>query len=179
MQTNLEYYKIFYYVSKYNSISLAAEALSISQPAVSQAVKHLESDLSCALFVRTSKGVRLTKEGGLLAEYVRKGYETILTGEKKLSEMLNLDAGEICVGASDMTLQFYLLPYLETFHDAFPQIKVTVTNAPTPETLKHLQDGKIDFGIISTPVNNKYDFKMTPVRKIQDVFVAGKKFEYL
>lgn len=47
MQTNLEYYKIFYYVSKYNSISLAAEALSISQPAVSQAVKHLESDLSC------------------------------------------------------------------------------------------------------------------------------------
>ena len=51
MQTNLEYYKIFYYVSKYNSISLAAEALSISQPAVSQAVKHLESDLSCALFV--------------------------------------------------------------------------------------------------------------------------------
>ena len=54
MQTNLEYYKIFYYVSKYNSISLAAEALSISQPAVSQAVKHLESDLSCALFVRTS-----------------------------------------------------------------------------------------------------------------------------
>ena len=104
MQTNLEYYKIFYYVSKYNSISLAAEALSISQPAVSQAVKHLESDLSCALFVRTSKGVRLTKEGGLLAEYVRKGYETILTGEKKLSEMLNLDAGEICVGASDMTV---------------------------------------------------------------------------
>ncbi len=83
-------------------------------------------------------------------------------------------------GASDMTLQFYLLPYLEAFHDAFPQIKVTVTNAPTPETLKHLQDGKIDFGIISTPVNNKYDFKMTPVRKIQDVFVAGKKkFEYL
>ena len=123
--------------------------------------------------------MRLTKEGGLLAEYVRKGYETILTGEKKLSEMLNLDAGEICVGASDMTLQFYLLPYLEAFHDAFPQIKVTVTNAPTPETLKHLQDGKIDFGIISTPVNNKYDFKMTPVRKIQDVFVAGKKFEYL
>ena len=45
MQTNLEYYKIFYYVSKYNSISLAAEALSISQPAVSQAVKQLELSL--------------------------------------------------------------------------------------------------------------------------------------
>ena len=82
MQPNLEYYKIFYYVSKYNSISLAAEALSISQPAVSQAVKHLESDLSCALFVRTSKGVRLTKEGGLLAEYVEKDMRQSLPGRK-------------------------------------------------------------------------------------------------
>lgn len=109
---------------------------------------------------------------------MRKGYETILTGEKKLSEMLNLDAGEICVGASDMTLQFYLLPYLEAFPEHFHR-QGDRDECPTPETLKHLQDGKIDFGIISTPVNNKYDFKMTPVRKIQDVFVAGKKFEYL
>lgn len=179
MKTNLEYYKIFYYVLKYNSISQAAEALAISQPAVSQAVKHLESDLDCSLFVRTSKGVRLTKEGEMLANYVVKGYETIHQGERKLSEMLNLDAGEICIGASDMTLQFYLLPYLEKFHETFPQIKVAVTNAPTPETIKHLQDGRIDFGIISTPVNNKHDFKMIPVRKIQDVFVAGNRFSYL
>lgn len=178
-QTNLEYYKIFYYVAKYKSISQAAEELSISQPAVSQAVKHLEGDLNCPLFIRTSKGVRLTKEGEMLSAYVTKGYETILAGEKKLSQMLNLDAGEICIGASDMTLQFYLLPYLERFHENFPQIKVTVTNAPTPETLVHLQTGKIDFGIVSTPVNNKYDFKMIPVKKIQDVFVAGKRFEYL
>lgn len=179
METNLEYYKIFYYVSKLGSISLAAEALSITQPAVSQAVKHLERDLKCALFIRTTKGVRLTKEGEMLASYVNKGYETILTGEKKLSEMLNLEAGEICIGASDMTLQFYLLPYLESFHEKFPQIKVTVTNAPTPETLGHLQDGKIDFGIVSTPLKNKYDFKVIPVRDIQDVFVAGKRFSYL
>ena len=103
--------------------------------------------------------MRLTKEGGLLAEYVRKGYETILTGEKKLSEMLNLDAGEICVGASDMTLQFYLLPYLEAFHDAFPQIKVTVTNAPTPETFETFAGPeKIDFGIISTPGEQQIRF---------------------
>lgn len=179
MQTNLEYYRIFYYVAKCRSISQAAEALSISQPAVSQVIKHLESDLKCALFVRTPKGVRLTKEGEMLSGYVTKGYETILSGERKLSEMLNLESGEICIGASDMTLQFYLLPYLERFHESFPDIKVTVTNAPTPETLVHLQTGKIDFGIVSTPVNNKYDFKVLPVKKIQDVFVAGKRFEAL
>lgn len=179
MDINLEYYKIFYYVARYGSITLAAEKLSISQPAVSQAVKHLEGNLSCTLFVRTSKGVRLTKEGEMLFSYVGRGYETILSGEKKLSEMLNLEQGEICVGASDMTLKFYLLPYLEQFHERYPGIRVTVTNAPTPETLEHLSDGKIDFGIVSTPIQDKQHLKTVPVRQIQDVFVAGKKFGHL
>lgn len=179
MDINLEYYKIFYYVASYKSITLAAEMLSISQPAVSQAVKHLESNLSCTLFVRTSKGVRLTKEGEMLFSYVQRGYETILSGEKKLSEMLNLEQGEICIGASDMTLQFFLLPYLEEFHERYPGIRVTVTNAPTPETLSHLADGKIDFGIVSTPVSEKPYLKIVPVKEIRDVFVAGRKFEYL
>lgn len=177
MDINLEYYKIFYYVASYKSITLAAETLSISQPAVSQAVKHLENGLSCTLFVRTSKGVRLTKEGEMLFSYVERGYETLLSGEKKLAEMLNLESGEICIGASDMTLQFYLLPYLEQFHEAYPKIRVTVTNAPTPETLRHLGDGKIDFGIVSTPIPKRQNLQLVPVRSIQDVFVAGKKFE--
>ena len=179
MNSNFEYYKVFYYVGRLGSITAAAEALCISQPAASQAIKQLEKALNTKLFLRTQKGVRLTTEGKLLYPYVERGMENLMDGEEMLKRLVDMDMGEVRIGASDMTLQFYLLPYLEAFHDAFPQIKVTVTNAPTPETLKHLQDGKIDFGIISTPVNNKYDFKMTPVRKIQDVFVAGKKFEYL
>lgn len=179
MDINLEYYKIFYYVASYKSITIAAEKLSISQPAVSQAVKHLEKDLSCTLFVRTPKGVRMTKEGDMLFSYVQRGYETILSGEKKLLEMLNLEKGEICIGASDMTLQFYLLPYLEQFHEKYPKIRVTVTNAPTPETLKHLADGKIDFGIVSTPIEPHPHLKVTAVKEISDIFVAGKKFEHL
>lgn len=179
MDINLEYYKIFCYVAKYKSITQASEMLMISQPAVSQAVKHLEQALCCTLFVRTSKGVRLTKEGEMLFSYVERGYETICSGEKKLSEMLNLENGEICIGASDMTLQFYLLPYLEKFHEKYPKIRITVTNAPTPETLKHLGDGKIDFGIVSTPIEASGRIRQVAVRKIQDVFVAGKKFEAL
>lgn len=179
MDINLEYYKIFYYAARGKSITLAAEKLAISQPAVSQAIKHLETALSCALFVRTSRGVRLTKEGEMLFSYVERGYESILSGEKKLLEMLNLDEGEICVGASDMTLQFYLLPYLEQFHEKYPKIRIKVTNAPTPETLRHLADGKIDFGIVSTPIPSHPHLKVVPVREISDIFVAGRKFETL
>lgn len=179
MNISLEYYKFFYYAAKCGSITQAAEALSVTQPAVSQALRTLAKSLGTDLFVRNGKGVHLTPAGEILFDYVKRGYEEIETGERKVLEMINMETGEIRIGASDMTLQFYLLPYLEAFHEKFSQIKVTVTNAPSPETLKHLQNGKIDFGIVSTPVQNRYDFKMTPVRKIQDVFVAGRKFEYL
>ncbi|MCI8937199.1 MAG: LysR family transcriptional regulator [Lachnospiraceae bacterium] len=176
MAENLEYYKIFYYTAKYGSLTAAAAELSISQPAVSQALKQLENALSAKLFVRASRGIRLTMEGEVLYEYVKEGYEQIMAGERKLASMLQLEYGELKIGASDMTLKYYLLPFLQKFHEQFPGIKVTVMNAPTPETLKLLRQGKIDFGVVSTPSCREPEFHVMPVREIEDVFVAGRKF---
>ncbi|MBD5549214.1 MAG: LysR family transcriptional regulator [Lachnospiraceae bacterium] len=176
MAENLEYYKVFYYTAKYGSLTAAASELSISQPAVSQALKQLESALSAKLFVRASRGIRLTPEGQVLYEHVKEGYEQIRLGERKLASMLQLEHGELKIGASDMTLKYYLLPLLQKYHEQFPGIKVTVMNAPTPETLNLLRQGKIDFGVVSTPVGNEQEFHIIPVRKIEDVFVAGWKF---
>lgn len=176
MTANLEYYKVFYYVAKTGSFTVAARELSVSQSAVSQSVKQLEIALNTTLFRRIAKGVALTKEGELLFSYVAKGYEQIEAGEKKLEQMLNLELGEIRIGASDMTLQFYLLPYLEKFHEQFPKVKVTVTNGPTPETLEFLKEGKIDFGVVSTPFNEAEGLEIKRVKEISDTFVAGRKF---
>lgn len=173
---NLEYYKVFYHVARAGSLTVAAKELNVSQPAVSQAVKQLETALGTKLFTRASKGVRLTGEGSLLYGYVAKGYEQIKLGEQKLEQMLNLELGEIHIGASDMTLQFYLLPYLEQFHEKYPHIKVVVSNAPTPETLRNLDENKIDFGVVSTPFDNQGGLQVANVREIEDVFVAGRKF---
>ena len=179
MNINLEYYKIFYYVAKSGSFTQAGEELCISQPAVSQAIKLLETNLGSKLFLRIPKGVKLTPEGEMLYNYVQRGYEYIRMGEVKFQKMLDLEQGEIRIGASDMTLQFYLLPYLESFHEKFPKIKVIVTNAPTPETIDYLYDGKIDFGIVSEPFEAKPEIKITKVREIQDIFVAGNRFKEL
>lgn len=179
MDINFEYYKIFYFVAELGSLSRAAKKLCVSQPAVSQAVKQLEENLSCSLFVRGSRGVKLTNEGELLYTYVKKGCEMILGGEEKLRQVLELESGEIKIGASDMTLKYFLLPYLERFHERYPKIKVSVTNAPTPETLSYLMDGTIDFGIISGPADVGRAIKTIPVKEINDIFVAGNRFEKL
>lgn len=176
MTANLEYYKVFYHVAKTGSLTQAAKLLSVSQPAVSQSIKLLEEQLGTPLFTRVSRGMRLTPEGELLYAYVSKGYEQIEIGEQKLKQMRNLELGEVRIGASDMTLQFYLLPFLERFHERYPSIKVIVTNAPTPETLRNLRNGQIDFGVVSTPFDPVPDIRAVPVRTIEDIFVCGRRF---
>ena len=176
---NIEYYKVFYFVGRLGSITAAAEALCISQPAVSQAIKQLEQSLNSKLFIRNQKGVKLTAEGKLLFPYVDRGIENLLDGERMLRRLVELDMGEIRIGASDMTLQFYLLPFLEQFHAKYPNVKVTVTNGPTPETLDALYEGKIDFGVVTTPFDAKQEVDSRKVRKIHNVFVAGKKYLHL
>ena len=176
MISNLEYYKVFYYVGKHKSITEAAKELSISQPAVSQSIHQLENTLGCTLFQRTSRGMKFTSEGALLYRYVEKGYEHIEIGEERLKQLMHLDAGEVRIGASDMTLKFFLLPYLEKFHELYPGIKVTVTNGPTPETMQYLAEDRIDFGVISGPYEEREGYNAFEVSVIEDVFVAGRRF---
>ena len=70
MYISFDYYRAFYYVAKYGSISQAAEALMNNQPNVSRTIKNLESELNCTLFVRSRKGVELTPEGEMLYAHV-------------------------------------------------------------------------------------------------------------
>jgi DNA-binding transcriptional LysR family regulator len=75
-----------------------------------------------------------------------------------------------------MTLQFYLLPYLEKFHEKHPGVKVIVSNAPTPETTGLLERGLIDFGVVSGPLPALPGVETIPVREIQDTFIATRRF---
>lgn len=187
---SLDLYRVFYTVARRRSITLAAGELYLSQPAVSRSIRQLEQALDCRLFLRTPKGVALTSEGETLLEHVAAGIGQFELGERKLLEQRNLEAGEIRVGASDMTLRFFLLPYLEQFHTLYPRIKISVTNGPTPETLRSLEQRTIDFGVISRPDagqgpaahTGEFDFAaadrftFTPVGQVQDTVIAGPRF---
>ena len=174
MSITFDWYQTFYYVAKFGSVSQAAEKLFISQPAVSQIIKQLERSLGCKLFIRTAKGVALTAEGQTLFSYIEPGVEQIHQGERALRELLDLERGELRIGASDMTLQFFLLPYLETFHRRYPAIKISVTNGPTPETIELLRQGKIDFGVVTEPLAELKDFISYPVGNVHDIFICSK-----
>ena len=93
MKASLDLYRVFVSVARLHSITLAAEELYISQPAVSHSVARLEEALGCRLFARTPRGVRLTSEGETLYPYAAAALEQLALGEKKLTEQLGLESG--------------------------------------------------------------------------------------
>ena len=179
MKISLDLYHIFYWVTKTGSFTRAAERLYTSQPAVSRSIRQLEQALGCCMLDRTARGVRLTPAGKMLWHYVEHGVEQLQLGEDRLQALCALDEGSIRVGASDMTLQFCLLPFLEKFHETYPKVRISVTNGPSPETLAYLNQGKIDFGVISEPVGLPSGISAVPVGWVQDVFIAGSRFSHL
>lgn len=175
MAPKLEQYRIFCEVAKCRSFSRAARELYMTQPAVSQAVMNLESELGIRLFTRTSKGVTLTNDGHLLFEHVNSALNLIHQGENKLLESRNLKVGEMKVGVGDTISKHFMLPYLEIFHSQFPNIKLNIINRTTTELCTFVKSGEIDIAVCNFPIKDDA-LETSECTKIHDVFVCGDKY---
>lgn len=176
MNINLELYRIFLEVAKNKSFSSAANQLFITQPAVSQAIKQLETSLGTQLFARTPKGVLLTEGGTLLLGYAEHALGILATGERRVGELKSLNSGNLRIGASDTLCRHYLLQYLSEFHHQYPNITISVTNRTSGETAQLLESGKADLGFVNLPLDIKPTIAIQELMQIQDCFVYGKKY---
>ncbi|NIK76836.1 DNA-binding transcriptional LysR family regulator [Paenibacillus castaneae] len=172
---NYELYKVFYWAAKTGSLSNAAKSLFITQPSVSHAIKQLEESFGVTLFYRNSKGVSLTQEGATLYSYIEKSQILISLAEEKMAALKNLDSGELRIGGSDSLFKHYMLPYLESYHQKYPGIKLHLNHGTTPETISFLKEGKIDIGVVRMPI---VDSQLEVMRgiQLQDCFVAGERY---
>ena len=175
MNQNLSSYRIFYTVANSGNISKAAKELYISQPAISKSIQKLEESVGCKLFSRSSRGVVLTEEGRLLYSHVSEAFETLTLGEEKLRRSIELGVGHLKIGVSTTLCKYLLLPYLKEFIREKPHISISISCQSTNETLKLLEDNKIDIGLIGKPSSLKnihFDF----LAEIEDSFVATKDY---
>ncbi|MCH1625891.1 LysR family transcriptional regulator [Ferdinandcohnia quinoae] len=174
----LDLYKVFWTVGKCKSFSKAARELYLTQPAISQAIMQLENELDIRLFNRSPKGVSLTSEGQLLFEYVHSAINLIDVGEEKILEFKNLTAGELKVGVGDTISRHFLLPFLEIFHNEYPNIRIKIVNGTTLELVAHLKSGEIDIAICNFPLDDP-TLELRPCIEIHDIFVCGEKYKPL
>lgn len=170
-------YKTFYAVAVFESFSKAAEELCISQPSVSYSVKKLEDELGMKLFVRLSKGIKLTDEGEKLKFYIEKAFNNIVTGYKVLKENNHELTGEISIGIHSNIGTFLLPKYIKKFLKVHPKVKISIFNSTTSEMKEMFKNRKIDILILHYPIfTNNDGYKEEKILSCDSCFFGTKKF---
>lgn len=175
MEQNFNLYHIFYTVARCKNISSAARELYISQPAISKAISRLETNLNTRLFLRSSRGVRLTEEGELLFHQVENAFLSISHGEEQLARIHKLGMGYLSIGVSSTLCKYVLLPILRPFVRENPHIQISISCQSSYETMQALEKGAVDIGLIGA-TDHMGAFTFLPVMEIQDIFVATRTY---
>ena len=175
MAVKLELYRVFKEVAEAGNISVAAKNLYISQSAVSQSIKQLETALQARLFARSPRGVTLTGEGQMLYQYVRSALGLIATGEDKLSQAQQLLLGSLTIGASDTVTSFFLTHYLDVFHRQHPGIRLKIVSGRSAKVRSMLKSGAVDIAFASSPADP--GIESWPCFSTHSVFVAGSEYD--
>ena len=175
MEENLSLYHIFYVTAREGNISRAARELFISQPAISKAIRKLEENLETVLFIRTSRGVTLTREGELLYRHVSQAFDALEAGEAQLERNRKLGVSQLRIGASITLCRYLLLPRLQHFVQEHPHVEVSITCQSTCQTLSLLDENKIDIGLVGKPSSLRGTV-FFPLMDIQDIFVAAPSY---
>ncbi len=176
MKTKLDYYYIFYETALCASFSEVAQKLYISQSAISQCISQLEDDLKVRLFIRSRKGVTLTKEGELLFEKIEPAIQSVRQGEALLERMRHLESGILTIAAGDSVTTHFLLPYLERFHEMYPKVRIEMANSYSSRLLRLVKDGQADLAFVNLPLQDD-ELCIEPCFPIHDLFVCGPDFQ--
>jgi DNA-binding transcriptional LysR family regulator len=131
--------------------------------------------MSLTLFIRNSRGVKLTKEGEILYQYTKEAFNILRQGEEKLKHIRELGVGELRIGVSSTLCKYILLPYLNRFIKTYPHIKITIESQSTIHTLKQLDTGSLDIGLVARPSNQRL-YEFLALYKIEDIFVATSEY---
>lgn len=168
---------IFATVARTGSFSAAAEQLLLSQPAVSQHVHDLEISLGTRLFARGRRGVTMTPAGAQLYDYALAIFRLVSDAENAVTDVANLEAGQLTVGATP-GVSVYLLPEpIQDFHSRYPNLNVAVHTGTTPEIMADLRSGQLDLGLIEGEVNEATgsDLAMQPLQVVEQQLVVGRR----
>src|SRR5687768_3390801 len=148
MDVTLTQLRVFREVARQAHFTRAAEALYISQPAVSKSVKELERQVGLPLFEAIGRRVQLTEAGRVLIDHVQRLLLELEDADRALASLRGGEIGRLIVGASS-TPGTYLLPLLlGEFRRGHPAVDLSLEVADTREVLDRVMGGRLDLGVV-------------------------------
>ena len=140
----------FLAITREGNISAAAEALHVSQPALSRQIKDLEEELGVTLFERGSRKIRLTEEGMILRRRAEEMVRLMQITEGEIRQLHNAISGEIHIGAGESLSFHHLSEIAGKIHKSYPDIRFYITSGDTADLIEQLNTGLIDIALIFT-----------------------------
>ncbi len=163
-------------VARERSFSRAAEVLERTQPAISQSIRRLETEIGEKLFDRSSKDGTLTFAGEVLLGHAKQMLNLRHNAQVAISELRDLRHGKVTISANEHTV-FYLLPVIEEFRKQHPLIKIEVQRGVASRIPKQITAREVELGVISFSPNDD-SIKAIAVTTDELVFVASPKHEF-
>jgi len=163
---------VFRTVARCLSYTKAAEALYLSQPAVSQQVKTLEQALGLPLFARSGRGILLTPAGEEFQRHVERLLSLFAETTPVVQEIRALERGTVLVGASNSAGTYVVPPLLGAFHARYPRIHVTLTIADRRSIEELLLNRQLDMVVMSL-IEQKEHFAVEFLMPYELVVVAA------
>ena len=152
---NLNQLKIFYMAAKHGSLSAAAEAMCITQPAVTKGIQRLQEYYEIKLFNRFGKKMALTDAGEVLYGIAESIFEMEHQAEESLRDFQQRKRGFIRILSSESFGSYYLPFIINRFSKANPGIRISVDLLPTEQIVEKTAALSNDLGFISYPVPHK------------------------
>lgn len=143
--------KVFRTVAQKHSFRLAAEALYLTQPAVTLQVKALEDEVGIQLFDRSGKTIALTQAGALLLRHAEQIARLAFAARQELAELIGPDHGELQVGASTTIAQYVLPKLVGEFVKRDAGIQISIVSGNNDKVVQDLLEGGIMLGLIEGP----------------------------
>ena len=140
----------FHAVARLGSVSLAADEMHLTQPAVSIQIGTLEESAGTPLLQRTGRGIRLTEAGELLAGYAGRILDLWREAGDEMAMLQGVFSGTLRVGAIT-TAEYLLPPILVNFAKEHPKVKVKLQVGNRDEIVRMLAGQEIDIAIMGRP----------------------------
>ncbi len=152
---NLNQLKIFYLSAKLGSLSAAARALYITQPAVTKGIQRLQEYYEIKLINHFGKKLALTDAGGALYEIAEKIFELEKNAEESIRDFQQRKKGHIRIHASESFGAYYLPSIIDPFSKSNPNIRISINILPNEQVVENVVNLNNDLGFISYPIEHK------------------------
>ena len=147
--------QVFHTVARLLSFTKAADALHMTQPAVTFQVRQLEEYFNTRLFDRTHNRISLTVVGQKVYEYAEEIFERYADMENAVKQLTGDVSGTLVIGASTTIAEYMLPSLLGDFKSKYPDIKLSLQVGNTEHIVSMVEDNVIDLGVVEAPVLNK------------------------